>query len=354
VSEPAVSRSGGRDSKASELPALSFNDESLPHEMIAGNRTFLIACLNLFRASELWGARMGTFLAETLPDAEMRGRALLHTAEEIEHTRMFDHRIRELDGVSDPVPRGAIYLVCCAEAGVIPSVDRLEGPPIPLSREESIRLFAGLHVIEKRGVYVLGRFAQTLPPGDGTRETFEAVVNEEADHADNNLHALARIVGPGGGPQLGDAVARAVDAEKGAWAVFLERARGYGLDMVRAASSRAREEVIEALNALCARFRADGGAGVRATVAFDLTDVPGLIRLTIADGFARIAEREEFPTSATLRMESRAALDMAYGRATGRDLLLAGRLKIGGSVGLAMRLDRFFGTPNHGDHDGSR
>ncbi len=207
---------------------VQFGDDLAAYQVMAQNDTALVASLNLFRASELWGARMGTFLAQALPTPEFRSEALLHTVQELRHTYLFDRRIRELGGIPGPVPEEAIYLVRCAQVGVGLPVERVEGSPERvLAPEECIRLFAGVHVIEARGARTLRTFADAFPEDDPTRALLEDIMGEEAIHAASDGDALESFRQQGLASSVDAMLASCGENEPIAWRRFLNSAGEY-------------------------------------------------------------------------------------------------------------------------------
>ena len=84
-------------------------------------------------------------------------------------------------------------------------------------------------------------------------------------------------------------------------------------------------------------------AGVDATIQFDLGgDAAAQYNCTIANGSCTVAEGNSDAPTMTVTMDAADYVDMVDGKLDGMSAFMSGKLKIGGDMGLAMKLQSLF------------
>jgi putative sterol carrier protein len=101
--------------------------------------------------------------------------------------------------------------------------------------------------------------------------------------------------------------------------------------------------VKEVFDALASRFRADKAAGVNATIQYEITgDQGGTWHAVIKDGTCTVSAGAAPSANLTLTMSSQDWLDMVGGKLSGQMAFMAGKLKLKGDMGLAMKIGGMF------------
>jgi putative sterol carrier protein len=101
--------------------------------------------------------------------------------------------------------------------------------------------------------------------------------------------------------------------------------------------------VKEVFDGMASRFRADKAAGVNATIQYEITgDQGGTWHAIIKDGTCTVSAGAAPSSNLTLTMSSQDWLDMISGKLSGQMAFMAGKLKLKGDMGLAMKIGGLF------------
>src|SRR5947207_12092033 len=93
-------------------------------------------------------------------------------------------------------------------------------------------------------------------------------------------------------------------------------------------------------------LNADAANGMSSTIQFNLSgDNGGQWYVTIKDGKAEVTKGTASSPNMTLSMSASDYVDMTMGKLNGRLAFMAGKLKISGAMGLAMRWQSLFNRP---------
>ena len=101
--------------------------------------------------------------------------------------------------------------------------------------------------------------------------------------------------------------------------------------------------VREVFDAMPTTFRADKAAGVNATIQYDISgDQGGTWHSIIKDGTCTVHSGAATNPNLTLTMSAQDWIDMAGGKLSGQMAFMAGKLKLKGDMGLAMKIGGMF------------
>jgi putative sterol carrier protein len=101
--------------------------------------------------------------------------------------------------------------------------------------------------------------------------------------------------------------------------------------------------VKETFDAMPNRFRPDKAQGTNATIQYDITGADGgTWHATIKDGACSVHSGAATNPSLTLSMSTQDWLDMVAGKLSGQMAFMAGKLKLKGDMGLAMKIGSMF------------
>ena len=101
--------------------------------------------------------------------------------------------------------------------------------------------------------------------------------------------------------------------------------------------------VKEVFDGMPTKFRADKAAGVNATIQYEITgDQGGTWHAVIKDGTCTVSAGAAETSNLTLTMSSQDWLDMISGKLSGQMAFMAGKLKLKGDRGLAMKIGGMF------------
>ncbi|HET7876672.1 MAG TPA: SCP2 sterol-binding domain-containing protein [Methylomirabilota bacterium] len=101
--------------------------------------------------------------------------------------------------------------------------------------------------------------------------------------------------------------------------------------------------VKETFDLMPTKFRADKAAGINATIQYDITgDQGGTWHAIIKDGTCTVNQGPGANPNLTLSMSSQDWLDMIGGKLSGQMAFMAGKLKLKGDMGLAMKVGSLF------------
>jgi len=104
------------------------------------------------------------------------------------------------------------------------------------------------------------------------------------------------------------------------------------------------DTVKEAFDLMSGKFNADAAAGLNATFQYCIEgEGGGQWYCTIADGACTTTEGTHDSPGVTLTMASPDFLDLVNGKLNGQTAFMAGKLRIAGDMGLAMKLGALFG-----------
>ena len=91
------------------------------------------------------------------------------------------------------------------------------------------------------------------------------------------------------------------------------------------------------------RLNQDTAAGLDATIQYDLTgDGGGSYSCAIKDGACEVAEGAADSPTMTVTIDAADFVDLLGGKLDGMAAFMSGKLKIGGDMGLAMKLQSLF------------
>jgi putative sterol carrier protein len=101
--------------------------------------------------------------------------------------------------------------------------------------------------------------------------------------------------------------------------------------------------VKETFEQMPSRFKAERATGTSAVIQYDVSgEGGGSWTATIKDGTCTVKEGAAATPNLTLQVSSQDWLDMLSGKQNGQTLFMAGKLKIKGDMGLAMKLGSMF------------
>ncbi len=101
--------------------------------------------------------------------------------------------------------------------------------------------------------------------------------------------------------------------------------------------------VKETFDLMPTKLRADKAAGVNATIQYEITgDQGGTWHAIIKDGTCAVSSGAAANPNLTLTMSSQDWLDMIGGKLSGQMAFMAGKLKLKGDMGLAMKVGGMF------------
>jgi putative sterol carrier protein len=101
--------------------------------------------------------------------------------------------------------------------------------------------------------------------------------------------------------------------------------------------------VKETFDAMPSRFRSDKAAGTNATVQYEVGgEGGGTWHAVIKDGTCTVQEGPAASPTLTLQIAAPDWLDMVTGKQSGQMLFMAGKIKLKGDMGLAMKLGSMF------------
>jgi putative sterol carrier protein len=90
-------------------------------------------------------------------------------------------------------------------------------------------------------------------------------------------------------------------------------------------------------------FNPDAAQGVTAVIQFDLSgEGAAQYYADIKDGACTVAEGKHDSPSMTLTMTASDYVDMTQGKLDGMSAFMSGKLKVGGDMGLAMKMQNLF------------
>ena len=91
------------------------------------------------------------------------------------------------------------------------------------------------------------------------------------------------------------------------------------------------------------RLNQDAAAGLDATIQYELTgDGGATYHCVIKDGACEVSEGGADSPHMTVTMGAQDFVDMTSGKLDGMSAFMSGKLKIGGDMGLAMKLQNLF------------
>lgn len=91
------------------------------------------------------------------------------------------------------------------------------------------------------------------------------------------------------------------------------------------------------------RLNPDAAAGVDATIQYDLTgDGGGSYSCSIKDGACQVSEGAADSPTMTVTIDAADFIDLLGGKLDGMSAFMSGKLRIGGDMGLAMKLQSLF------------
>jgi len=103
--------------------------------------------------------------------------------------------------------------------------------------------------------------------------------------------------------------------------------------------------VKDVFDGMASRLRADKATGVNATIQYDITgDQGGTWHAVIKDGTCTVNPGPASNSNLTLTVSSQDWLDMIAGKLSGQMAFMAGKLKLKGDMGLAMKIGSMFQT----------
>jgi putative sterol carrier protein len=101
--------------------------------------------------------------------------------------------------------------------------------------------------------------------------------------------------------------------------------------------------VKDTFEAMGVRFRADKATGTNATIQYEVGgEGGGTWHAIIKDGACTVQEGTATNPNLTLQVAAQDWVDMVTGKQSGQMLFMAGKLKIKGDMGLAMKLGSMF------------
>ena len=103
------------------------------------------------------------------------------------------------------------------------------------------------------------------------------------------------------------------------------------------------ESVQQIFQAMPSRLNPSAAQGLDCVIQYDLTgEGGGQYHSTIKDGAATVTEGTHPSPSMTITMAAQDFVDMTEGKLDGMSAFMSGKLRIGGDMGLAMRLQSLF------------
>jgi putative sterol carrier protein len=103
------------------------------------------------------------------------------------------------------------------------------------------------------------------------------------------------------------------------------------------------ESVQQIFAAMPGRLNPSAAQGLDCVIQYDLTgDGGGQYHSKIKDGAATVAEGPHPSPNMTVTMAAQDFVDMTNGKLDGMSAFMSGKLRIGGDMGLAMRLQSLF------------
>ena len=102
--------------------------------------------------------------------------------------------------------------------------------------------------------------------------------------------------------------------------------------------------VKETFDLMASRFKPEKAAGLSAVIQYEISgEGGGTWNATIKDGKCSVASGAATTPNLTLTMSGQDWLDMLAGKLSGQMAFMAGKLKLKGDMGLAMKMGGMFG-----------